>query len=374
MKYIALLVGGIVIVLTLIGYIAVTQFSLLGEPEPKATATITVTNDEVRASLVAFAQNALNDDGTVTLRQQCEGRTCAPLADQVSDFVSPVILTLLHEAIATGNVDFKNAADASFSLMLARCTSEPDVCLWNLEALGAYYELTGSETYLAMLDTYGEMLLDSISPDSIPTEGKTYSRAFDKLEMLYRLTGDEQYKDAIIASAEDVLVAWPEGLNDEVAYETAAIEVNYAAPFIANGLLLPAYRVSGDLKYLEAITDFFAKAEFSGNMNSFGGEMGTVATIQVANAAYFLVGEDVLTDDERKSMQGLADEIVGGLIGWQFDAPTRPLFTGDGSFVSGNYEKDASPSLNHKHANVAAWVADLLRNERTPDTLSLWYY
>lgn len=245
---------------------------------------------------------------------------------------------------------------------LRLCESDPVECSRNFFALQAYYEMTGEESYKNALLAAAEYLTNAVESDHY-SEILIEQNVYEKLEHLYELTGDAKYRDLIVAAAEELMAAWPSGIESEILFETDGYSVSYHMPIIANGLLLPAYRVTGDATHLDAATEFFMQANISENLSAFRWAGGTAATLNALEGLIALSESDAIAVPERASFEEEAKAIMARLVGWQYDSPERTIHTGDHGFVTGIFDFNEPESVNYKSINLNGWIALLLTDE-----------
>lgn len=318
---------------------------------------VTVTGTSVASNVAKFIENAQKTDGGFVSRYQCEGSECIELANNVD--VPPTgysITGLLMGAILSNNPEMRSNSDIAIDNVLRKCENDLRVCERNFYALQTYYEITGDNKYKEAIINTGEYIMDTM--ESNTTESLLYKNTYKKLEYLYKLTDDEAYKETVLSTTNEWLSEWPSNVEGQVIYENSGYPVMYHMPITVNGLFLPAYRLSGDKKYLNAATNFFDQASIAENLNELWWEGGMIFML---NSVEGLMALDlVISEDIIGTYGSEARIIIGEIIGWQYDSPDRPLYNSDHGIRTGILDTEPLPGVNYKNVNLNGWFITAL--------------
>ena len=355
----AVIVGIVIAFFTPLGDIVLkwTQ-TILSPPEQEQR---TIGTADVVLHLARFVQTSLREDGMFIERYRCEGAECTEVPGIQTSPFGYAIRGLLSAADTTGDTSFIVSADKAVERILRLCKNDARVCERNFFALSDYWERTQDPRYLEAIRSASPLIVETARNAPIETSAQTH--ALEKVEILYKLSGDEKFRTLLANVANKALEKWPDDIQGTVAYEANGYAIKPNMALYAGGIFVPAFRVTGDTRYLDKATEFYRAARIEEHLPEFSWEGGFAVVLQALEGLIALSGADTVPPLDRQSFAASARVITGRIVGWQFDAPERRLFDGGNNLVTGVLDANELPGTNYKSMNLNGWFLSLLSNE-----------
>jgi|GEM_PF-3028711 len=351
------------VVIALSAYIFVANYSYLFKAEEEVVTNDTfiitdtpVVREQVLESLSSFIKNSITLEGAFASRYRCEGNSCESQSEQLEDFVGyPIKAILLTEGV--DSVDFKKGIER----VTEECRVNIEVCSNNISALYAVYKITGEESYKNFILELAPSIEKEVNEFSF--ENLIDNNVLRKIEILYDVTGNEKYKKIIVETADKIVSEWPDKLSGAVMYQSGTYQVTFDMPLLISGVLIPAYKLTNDEKYIAIVKEFYLKADLADNINFLAkqGEVGTIALLNAVEGLSFLYLDGITSEVDRNLLKEEAYLIMNRLIGWYYDVPERVIYNGDGGMLTGFVRGVMDPTgVNYKRVALAGWFVVLL--------------
>ncbi len=318
--------------------------------------------------LANFVAGAMDAEGKFLLSYRCEAQSCVPVPATDTTAFGYSLMGVIAGAYAGNDSELRRQADLARARALRLCGQDANSCLANFFAVEEYYERTGASSYKQALEKSGELLLKTNAGRLDAVMGALMFYPFKKMESLYEITADEKYLNTLTASADTALNNWPDKIEGAVLYETAAGQkVNYNQLLTASTLFIPAYRATGDEKYLRAAADFFKQAELEEQALGLRHEGGMVLLLNSIEGLADLSKIDALGQTDRNAFKASAARIMKDLFGWQYDSSDRAIGDGTGGLLTGISNATEPAGVNYKNINLNGWFAHLLSDPALAD-------
>lgn len=284
-----------------------------------------ITGLEVAFKTSSFLDKTFRSDGSWVSGYSCDKSLLDQciLSTAEQTHTGQGILAYYFLAQAASNQAFKEKADSAINYVIERCNLDGRVCEWNYFPLAQYYQDTKDQKYL----TRG-LLIPAEAFLTRTDEGTVLGNLGMKLATLYGVTGDIRFRDRLLEVADLEL---KRRLGDQPHYDTQVVWSVY----------LPAYRITGDRKYLVAAEEFFDGLDLPNNL------------ILLKNDATSVIKAiEVLLDLDGLSLKkgiykSQAKTVLQELLLQLWDTPKNTKFNGDYGFINnmtGN-EKSDKPML-----------------------------
>lgn len=314
---------------------------------------------DIAVDLTRFVYNALQpDQGIAHPVFVCDraARKCSPDLESTTPHFGYSIMSLKRASSTIPSFGLK--ADAMMNLILDKCSTNTKYCEWNFFPLYEYYIETKDIRYYNAMVSIGDLLLaKESSPDLFSTNTPV------KWWRLYDVTKDERYKEALIATANKIIddnfksLASP---SNEL-YRTENLVVYEDMIEVVWNTMVPAYRVSGDKKYLEFAQKFINEAEIENNVRNIWEQPGTPGAgtlVKGMETILWLSQQDPEHKDENtERLTKISEQIIS--LYW--DVPERVFINGDYGLLT---------RVNYKTTNIQAWLAVVI-GQIEVDTLTV---
>lgn len=266
-----------------------------------------LTGFEVASKTSLFLDKTLQSDGSFLSGFICDDSLpdkCARVAD-VAEHSGQAILAYYFLGKTTGNLAFKEKADRAMSFALEKCKSDPRFCELNYFALMQYYRDTREDRYLSegMLPVAPRFLTLSDEEVVLEQVGTKFAGLFD-------VTGETRYKDRLLQVADSELLRGEENAG----------RADYNMQLIWS-VYLPAYRLTNDSKYLDAIEIFFNNLDATQFAQPYS--MSKAASVWL----------DLWEATGNKIYKAKAHDIMQKMLTELWDSPYHPMFTADYGFI-----------------------------------------
>ncbi len=343
---IPIIVGILVVVLIVASYVLFTFQSRV--PANQVAFQSRVPTNQVVAMTVRSVDSALDEKtGTFNLFFACdkEKGTCEPYNDENQPpHMGYAIMSLKRVGEATGNTAYTAKADAIIKIVLERCETDIKHCEWNFFPLYDYYKNTGDSLYRDAMVKVSDSLLaerpiNDLINNNIPI----------KWGRLYDVTQEEKYKNRLIASADEVMEKPIPGAKE--VYTIGDFSVDSMLTQAMWAVVVPAYRVSKDPKYLAFAEDFFDKAKIEDNVDKFLPFFAGVSVLLKGLESILDISS--LDASRTGEYRDKAKKISGALLQKRWDTPERTLVNGDYGIIT-------HPTNNGKATNLQGWFTVLL--------------
>lgn len=314
---------------------------------------------EVAENLISFVQNSQHNDLTFPVRFKCTGNHCEfdSTSSQYASVNGYAVRAIAALAQERNDMTLKQSSDAAMAHIMKLCETDVQVCAQKFFAIYDYYSRTNEEQYRAALIRSGDFIWRDARYSLVQDAARADLPA--KLEILYTLTRDKRYSETIAAFANAALQKWPNfgGIH---LYTSDGYAVNDGMADVASAVLIPAYRVLNDARYLATAEEFFTKSATETHLQSYASEKGMITVLRSVEALLALSKMDMVSEPGRQLHQEQAKRIMHNIVGWQYDTPKRVLFDGKNNLVTGPIDKNSPKNVNYKNVILNAWVALLL--------------
>lgn len=330
-----LMIVGVVIVLAIGGYV----FYIFSSR---------VSANEVATMTAKFVDSALDEKtGTFNLFFECDrgNGTCAPINNDEPPHMGYSIMSLKLVGEETGNTAYITKADTILKTALERCETDTKYCEWNFFPLFHYYKETGDPLYRDAMVKLGDLLLAERSFGDLVSQNIPV-----KWWRLYDITKEEKYKDRLLIMADKVLENPISDLTKtKEVYTTGGFSVDNMVTQTIWAVVVPAYRVSNDEKYLAFAETYFDKAKIEDNADKFlVSQTGAAALIKGLEAILDISSLDA---SQSSTYMARAKKISEFILQKGWDTPNRKLANGDYGIL-------VSPT--RKATNLQGWFTVLL--------------
>ncbi len=336
----------VVVVLIVASYVLFTFQSRV--PANQVAFQSRVPANQVATMTVRFVDSALDEKtGTFNLFFACdkEKGTCEPSNDEnLPPHMGYAIMSLKRVGEETGNTAYVAKADAIIKITLERCETDIKHCEWNFFPIHDYYKSTGDSLYRDAMVKLGDSLLakrpiGELINNNVPI----------KWERLYDVTQEKKYKNQLLALADEIMEKPIAGAKEIYTIGDFSVDDMLAQAMWA--VVVPAYRVSKDPKYLVFAEDFFDKARIEDNVDKF---LRFSAGISVLLKGLESILDISSLDTSRTSeYRDKAKKISGAFLQERWDTPERTL-------VNGDYGVIIHSTTNSKTTNLQGWLTVLL--------------
>jgi len=292
---------------------------------------------QVAVDMVGFVDKALNEkSGIFHLFFSCNEnqKNCVPFSPDSTPHMGYAIISLKKVGEIIGNDGYTKKADAILHTAIERCETEDTIyCEWNFFPLYEYYLATGDTVYKNSMTKLGEVLLEESTfkkmvEDNVPV----------KWWRLYEITNDEAYKIRLIALADEVLNKPIEDLTATTDLYTAnGFKVDDMTIKTIWAVVIPAYKVSQDERYLSYAKDFFSQASVEHAVPEILAHQGGMGTAVKALESMIWISDldPSISLDYRTKATKLAESVINE----SWDSPKRPIINGDYGLLSGSMIK-----------------------------------
>jgi hypothetical protein len=349
-------VGVIFLILALI----VVQFrgsreepSTITQPEVPVNAIreFRISASAAASELTKFVESTINEKtGLFYVGYECDRVAGACVVDESTStpHFGYSIMSLAREQAKSPHL--KEKADKMISTVVERCQTDREYCEWNFFPLYEYYTATGEQKYLDAMVSVGEYLLGQEGQ-----EGLYGSNIPVKWWRLYELTGDQRYRDALLRVANEVLSTNMSFLvNDSKAiYETPEMTVYEDMFEVVWAMMYPAYKVSGDTRYLAYAHDYIEKSNIIDNWSKVwlsDGRPGSLTIVKVMETMLWLSQSDQKYQElYTQQLVLLSEQVLASF----WDHPERKMINADYGIMT---------RRNYKTTNTNAWYAVVLKD------------
>lgn len=302
--------------------------------QPKKTSApsvpATLTGLEVAEKIAIFLKKAKRGDGSFYLRYRCSPTIQDICVVQMDEGPSgQITIAFLELYKKTQDLEYKLLADSAIAYQLAACQRIVKECERAMTAFAAYYVDTKEARYRnAMMRVEKHVLSEK------ELGGNLANNDGGKLELLYKVTGEEKYRNRLVQIADRFLAGEFKGEG--------------AQPFITAYVYLPAYRVTNDSRYLAAAKDLITKANLPANLSEFEQKENSYALVVGLDSLITLSQTDSAFADDAKKVGEF-------LLRTLWDTPQNKKFNADYGFVHffGKKEPNAKYTVNN------GWLAFL---------------
>lgn len=277
----------ILLILILFGILTVGGIYFFGLARTTHIKPMQLTGLEVAQKIAVFLDKTLAEDGSILEGYSCADNKCVPMAEASDQsYNGTVAFAYFTLAEATGDQSYEEKANGITGFSSKRCEGNPKDC--------------------------GGQVPQSVPPKSLMND--------NELSNLYGQTGDIRYRDKLLEQA-----------DKELENLSASLEEMKADIQRIQSVILPAYDVSGDEKYLIPVMAFFDNLVLS----DLGELENDYVAPSAAKAADILLTLGSLSrskiDSElyRNQAVSILEEILAKL----WDAPENLKYNGDYGFV-----------------------------------------
>ena len=331
------------VLLLLLGIAALTWliFSATNKAAPSGETSLTL---DTASRLAQFVDASLDETTkTYDLFFRCSAiqKTCATVIDPSRPpHMGYATMSLDHVGRAMNDDRLVNKAKKLIDQSVENCEKDARYCEWNFFPLHYYAKTTGDARYRASMlkvaDTImGDRPMRELVGNNLPV----------KLWLLYDVTKDETYRERLTELADEQLAVYPrDRQNDDIVYSYEGGDVRaYDIPIIWS-LYLPAYKATGDAKYLKPTTDFFDATRLEDNVDKFWSISATGDLVKAIEALLDIAEADSARHDAYRAK---AQTIVDILLKERWDTPENVLVNGDNGLL-------VSPT--EKATNIQGWL------------------
>ena len=314
----------IVLVLALVVYAAFTQtnfFDFLGFGSGAKLSGL-----EVASRLGGFLDKAKKNESQTAQSFACSNTTheCVP---QVAPGSSPVggfpARGYLALGVATNNDAYRMQAQQSIEEARVRCAQNTAICSQNVLSFHQLYKNTSGEQYTQAMELSGALLLNP---------GISYAEAVRtdtgmKLLALFEVTGQEEYRGRLVTLAQEVFGGAHENNFARVLYKEGEFYLHDSMIEMAGSILVPAYRATGNVSYLDKAQSILLNA----NVVDHAASLESKTLLRAAGALLDLV--DATDGEAKQAYKNEATKILEYLVERRLDVAEHQLFNGDGGLV-----------------------------------------
>ncbi|MBY0328690.1 hypothetical protein K2Q02_01190 [Patescibacteria group bacterium] len=288
----------------------------------------------------------IDDVGKMTALVECNivTNTCAPGSDiEEPPYLSFVIMSLKD----SGNSEHSKKADDLMEAVMGRCVEDVRYCDRNTFALFSYYQSTNDERYKEALLRLEDDLLKEKTPYVLVAQNIPA-----KWYLLYKVTEREEYKKNLLELADRFINnSFSEVIGMPEIYREADFVVYRSMPETVWSVMVPAYELSGDKKYLEYIKAFYKNAKIENHIvdiwNAPGGASDVIKSVEA------LIQLSVLDSESAGEHRALARTLLETVLRYYWDTPDRVIVNGDFGVFTENMGK---------RINLQGWLAVLMED------------
>ncbi|MBX9906643.1 glycoside hydrolase family 88 protein [Patescibacteria group bacterium] len=312
--------------------------------------------NNIAQDLSSFIYTTLSEaeSGVFPRSVKCDPQqgTCRTEFSTEAPYLSFAILSLKD----SGNDLYRKRADELMNIVLEGCMSDVGYCDRNFFAMHEYYLSTGEDKYKEGMMTFGESSLEE--KDVLTLMGSNIPA---KWSSLYLVTKDERYKDSLLSLAEKFLnnefqavVQTPE------IYRSGTTVVYEGMPEMIWGVMLPAYALTQDKRYLEYATYFFDNSNIQNHVYDIWLKRNGSTDVIKSIDALMQISE---LDKERAfEYRAYAKKMLEVILFNYWDTPERNIINGDKGIYTHVFEKSL---------NLQGWLI-LQINKFNEEPFTVW--